>query len=451
MPETSTIAAFATPSGTSALAVLRVSGTLAQEIAAHAFGGKNPRPRRANFGKYILQSGQPADECVWTFFEGPASYTGEDMLEISCHGNPFISKRILADLFKRGCVPAQPGEFTRRAFLNGKMDLTQAEAVANIISASTERSSSAAMRLLDGEFRARILGWNDILLELIAETETQIDFSDEEIPDADDALFREKIKNLRAELKKTEDSARYSEKMNTGVNVAICGAPNAGKSSLLNAVVGFDRAIVSAEAGTTRDFINEKIEIGKHGINLVDTAGIRDADASEVEKAGILRAFKWSEKADLIVFVVDTAAPAPTLPPDFLKSARPEKTLVVFNKIDLPPAFDRTNFLREYESVEISLASRGAAETFKAKLVEILEKKDIVPPDDILVVSARHAECLRKAGEMLEEIERDGGNVPPEFVSAKLRDVSEDLAEILGKFDNEKVLDKIFSTFCIGK
>jgi len=451
MPETSTIAAFATPAGSSALAAIRVSGNLVPAIIEQAFRKKKIIPRRANFGNYTTLSGKTADECVWIFFPEPASYTGENVLEIFCHGNPFIFNRILKDLFKRGCVPAKAGEFTQRAFLNGKMDLTQAEAVANVISAQSERSFDAAMRLLSGELRQRILDWNDKIIELIAETETQIDFSDEEVPALPASFFQKKIRDLRLELKKTEESSKYAEKINQGINVVICGAPNAGKSSLLNALVGFDRAIVSDEAGTTRDFISEKILIGKHSVNLVDTAGIRKNTQSNIEKTGVLRAIEWIKKADFIILVVDSASTAPTISHKFLDVVKKEKIIVVFNKTDLPAAFDKKLFLNGFEFIELSLLEKNAVEQLKQRISDILEKNQIVPAEDILVVSARHAECLRRAEIELCEIENAIGGVPIEFISAKLRNVAEDLSEILGKFDNEDVLDKIFSSFCIGK
>jgi len=256
---------------------------------------------------------------------------------------------------------------------------------------------------------------------------------------------------LRLELKQTEESSKYAEKINQGVNIVICGAPNAGKSSLLNAIVGFDRAIVSDEAGTTRDFISEKILIGKHSVNLVDTAGIRKNTQSNIEKTGVLRALEWIKKADFIILVVDSASPAPTISQEFLDVAKKGKTIVVFNKIDLPAAFDKKLFLSGFESIELSLLEKNATERLKERISSILEKNQIVPAEDILVVSARHAECLRRARIELDEIENAIGGVPIEFISAKLRNVAEDLSEILGKFDNENVLDKIFSSFCIGK
>lgn len=451
MLSSSTIAAFATPQGSSAIAVIRVSGPLVLEIIQGAFKKALPEPRRAYYGAYVSVGNAVLDECVWIYFSGPASYTGEDSLEINCHGNAFIFKRILSDLIDRGCKVAEPGEFTKRAFLNGKMDLTQAEAVSEIISANSERAFDAARKLLSGELGKRISRWNDAILTLLAETETQIDFSDEEVPEIDADYFKSKISTLTDELKRTADTARYSARIHEGINVVIVGAPNAGKSSLLNTMIGADRALVSDEAGTTRDFIREKININGNCINIIDTAGIRDDADSKVERFGIERSVECAHQADLLILVVDVSSPPPALSEAINNTLELNKTLVVFNKTDLRPAFNTEEYLPGFDRISLSLFDSNAVVDVKRKLSEVLEKKDIVPSEDVLVVSSRHAEALIRAEESLSDAAKDIGVVPIEFVSAKLRSALEELSEILGTFDNEKVLDKVFSGFCIGK
>lgn len=451
MSEISTITALSTPSGSSALAVIRVSGPLSGKIAEKAFGKTCLTPRKAFLGEYHASSGKILDECMWTFFAGPSSYTGEDSLEICCHGNPFICRRILEDLLTRGCLTAQPGEFTRRAFLNGKMDLSQAEGVSDVIAANSERSYEAARKLLSGELGRRISVWNEKILNLLAETETQIDFSEEEIPESDTEEFRKKIFDLISELKKTEESSRYSSKIHEGVNVVIFGAPNAGKSSLMNAVLGTDRALVSSEAGTTRDFISESVCIGSHKIRLIDTAGIRDDADSEIEKSGIKRTSECVQNADLLVFMVDVSEPPPALSKELKEKMSSENTLIVFNKNDKKSYFDISGFMSEFSRISLSLLNPSSSEIFKNKLLEMLESKRIIPPEDVLVVSVRHAEAIKKAKAELFEALKLAGSVSAEFVSVKLRNALEELSEILGRFDNEKVLDKVFSSFCIGK
>lgn len=451
MNDFSTIAALATPVGSSALALIRVSGNLAVRIAELAFENHKIVPRKAYLGAYKSCEGKILDECVWTMFPKPGSYTGEDLLEISCHGNPFIVNRILEDLFRRGCNPALPGEFTKRAFLNGKMDLTQAEAVAEIISARSERAFDAARKLLSGELGKRIFSWNEEILMLLAETETQIDFSEEEVPEIDPEYFKKRVGELILSLRETKASAQYSSRVYEGINVVIFGAPNAGKSSLMNALVGNNRALVSDEAGTTRDFISENILIGENCIRIVDTAGIRDDAVSKVEKSGIEKTLDCISGADFLLFVVDASSPPPLLSKEILEQIKPDNTCILFNKADKPQAFDKNVFLPEIDNISISLLEKDSGVIIKDFLAKIFRKKNIVPDGNVLIVSTRHAEAINRAENQLREASEIIGNLPVEFVSAKLRAALEELSEILGQFDNEKVLDKIFSSFCIGK
>lgn len=451
MKNFSTIVALATPEGTSALAVLRISGILSERIATEAFGKARIIPRRAYFSMYKSVSGEILDECVWIFFKSPFTYTGEDLLEISCHGNPFIIRRIVSDLFLRGCIGAQPGEFTRRAFLNGKMDLIQAEAVSNIILAQSESSFNAARRLLSGELGEKIFQWNEKILELIAETETQIDFSEEEIPEINSEYFKLKIKKLIESLKEVADSARYFSKIKEGINVVIFGAPNAGKSSLFNSVLGSERALVSGEAGTTRDFISETVLIGTYCIRIIDTAGVRENFVSEIEKSGIKKTIDCLKTADIAVFVVDVSEVPPVLPQKILEIITEDKTLVVFNKNDLSPAFESADYFKGFESISLSALNGNSENIFKRRLIEFIEKKNIMPGKEVLVVSERHAGILRESAKILSDAMEEAGTVSIEFTSSKLRIAMEVLSEILGRTDNEQVLDKVFSSFCIGK
>ena len=443
---------MATPPGESAIAVVRVSGDLSEKIARDAFRLiENPQARHASFGRYFSISGELIDECLYVFFNDKSSYTGEFSLEIYSHGNPFIQKRIFEDLIKRGCRCAEPGEFTKRAFLNGKIDLSQAEAVEELIRARSERALSAAHKLLSGELGKRISLWNDEILSVLAEIESQIDFSDEDLPVFHVEHFRKKISDLMFELKRTEDSAKYSSKVHEGLNVVIVGAPNAGKSSLMNRLVGSERAIVSPEAGTTRDFISENITIGRHHVRIIDTAGIRSDASTEIEKSGINRAVDCVKNGDFYLLVVDGSVPPPAMSESLTSLLSPEKTLLVINKSDLPSAFSADPLLPEIEKIFISLLESSSVDRLKEKIVNFIESKKIVPERDMLLVSARHAELINAARKELESAVQDAGAVSLEFTASKLRSAMNELSEILGRFDNEKVLDKVFSTFCIGK
>ena len=263
--------------------------------------------------------------------------------------------------------------------------------------------------------------------------------------------FRKRLSEIVCRLKNAENSARYSAAVHDGIGAVIFGSPNAGKSSLMNALLGEERALVSAEAGTTRDFISENFSAGGYRIRISDTAGLRGNAESEIEKAGIRRSMECMSKADILIFVVDSSERFPEISEETKALMNAENTLVVFNKTDLPPAFDREAALPGFERVSVSLLDASARETVTAALVKLMKEKEIVPRGDVLVVSARHAEFLRRAGERLREAGDKLGSVPPEFIVNDLRSAAEELSEILGRFDNEKVLDKIFSSFCIGK
>ncbi len=451
MSDSTTIVALATPLGSSALAVIRLSGASALSFAKDAFGTNDIKPRKAYYGAYKSVSGKVLDECVWIPFFGPNSYTGEDTVEISCHGNPFIIERVIGDLLKRGCRSALPGEFTRRAFINGKMDLTQAEAVAEIISAQSERAFDAARKLLSGELGRRIFEWNDDILKLIAEAETQIDFTEEEIPEINGDYFKSRIDTLVLKLRKTRETSRYSSRVYKGVNVVIFGAPNAGKSSLMNALVGAERALVSDEAGTTRDFISEDIVIGKNCIRIIDTAGIRSDAGSEIEKSGIIKTYDCMRSADFLIFVVDSSVKPPVLDEFISSCISKDNTCIVFNKNDLDTNFQKDCFLPDIDRISISLLEPSSHEVLKKYLDNLFNRRGIVPDSDVLIVSSRHAESILMAENLLLEASELVGKLPIEFVSSKLRAAIEELSEILGQFDNERVLDKVFSSFCIGK
>jgi tRNA modification GTPase len=277
MPFSETIAAAATPPGESALALVRASGPLVPALAAAVLGrpaGQTPAPRHATFGHYHTLAGESLDQIVLTYYAAPASATGEDLLEIACHGNPLIIRRILDDLLARGCRPAQPGEFTRTAFLAGKLDLAQAEAVADLIRARSDGALRAARRQLDGELSRRVQEFSDTLLQIQAATEAYIDFPEEDLPAEDNAALRAKIAGLAAEIEKLLATARYGALLRDGASVVIAGPPNAGKSSLLNALLGRPRAIVSPTPGTTRDFLEETLSAGPYTIQVTDTAGL---------------------------------------------------------------------------------------------------------------------------------------------------------------------------------
>lgn len=468
-----TIAALATPAGVSALALIRVTGPACRSLAQDIFrrGGAEaaaPCPtlhlpeRRAVHGDFReVGAGRVLDDVVWVFFPGPRTATGGDLLEISCHGNPLIIQMILADLCRRGCRAAEPGEFTRRAFMAGRIELTQAEAVMDLIHARGERALVAAQRQLRGELGRHLEGLIAALLATLSRIEAYIDFPDEDLPSEDRRLVVAGLGDVLRGTSRLLATHRYGDLLRDGLKTVLIGAPNAGKSSLLNALVGRDRALVSAEPGTTRDFIEETLQVGPHLLRLIDTAGLNPSPG-EIERLGIAKTAERLAEADLILWVVDASQAMPVLDPVYASHFAPAKTLLVRNKIDLVgaqrgadspalPVADATG----YEAVEVSAATGAGLDRLRAVVVA---RADALAPDlaaeEHIAVNARHADALRRAEESLRSAMGGLVAVPPqpiELVSADVRGALDAFGEIAGRVDNERMLDALFATFCIGK
>lgn len=456
MADTDTIAALATPRGESAVALVRLSGPRCERLAAELFGRTAaPAARRATLGVYRDVAGRAVDQCLFTWFAEGASYTGEPSLEIVSHGNPLVVRLMLADLAARGVRQAEPGEFTRRAFLNDKLDLTEAEAVADLIHARSERALEVARRQLAGELGRRVGEWTDRLLQVVAELEAYIDFPEEDLPCEDASSPPARALALAGEWVRAAETADRHASMSGGVRTVILGAPNAGKSSLLNALLGEERALVSPEAGTTRDFITETVTVGPHCLRLVDTAGLRHDAASELERRGIGKTLEKAAQADFALVVLDASEPPPALPAEATAFLRPGNALVVLNKADLPahPDTDPAKLFPSIPRVSLSLLTGEGFESFRQTLVELLEADGLAPGEDDLVVNARHAEALRegalalrRADALLRRADR-----PVELAVGEMRLALDRLGDIVGRIDNERMLDRLFATFCIGK
>ena len=451
LSSTDTIAALATPNGTSAIAVVRVTGPDTRRLAVEIFGTV-PAPRVVGRGDYRERGGSLVDDVLFTFFEGPRSYTGEDSLEISSHGNPFIAQKILEDLFVRGCRPAEPGEFTQRAFLNGRMDLSQAEAVMDLIHARGERALVAANQQLRGALGRRMEGLVDGLLGVLARVEAYIDFPEEDLPpEQRDSAVRE-VEHLAHETDRLLATSHYGEILRDGIKTVIIGAPNVGKSSLLNRLVGRDRALVSPEPGTTRDFIEERIMVGPHCLRLIDTAGLNPSPAP-LEKLGIEKTLERVAEADLFLLVLDATTSAPPLSPEIEGAIKYGKSLVIINKTDLlqdatsgPKAPDGT------AQVRISALTGAGFDDLVAAISQEADSLQQDVGDELITINSRHANALCHARDSLREARFklvDAG--PVELLASDLRGALAAYGEICGKIDNERMLDQLFSTFCIGK
>jgi tRNA modification GTPase len=447
-----TIAALATPVGTAALAVIRITGPDTKRLAREIFG-VTPPLRLARHGNYRDHGGTLVDDVVCTFFEGPRSYTGEDSLELSSHGNPFIAQKILEDLFARGCRPAEPGEFTQRAFLNGRMDLSQAEAVMDLIYARSERALSAANQQLRGALGRRMIGLVDGLLGVLARIEAYIDFPDEDLPPEDRSSVLRELERLTRETDELLATNHYGELLRDGIKTVIVGPPNVGKSSLLNRLVGRERALVSPEPGTTRDFIEERIIVGAHCLRIIDTAGINPSPTT-LEKLGMEKTLERAAEADLFLLVLDATQAEPTLPAPLLLKLRPETALIVLNKTDL--VVKESPRLRMLPLDVASVRISALTGTGLGQLTEEIEMKaESFQPkigSELIAVNARHAHALSRARNGLRAASAKlSSNGPVELLASDLREVLDAYGEISGKVDNERMLDQLFATFCIGK
>ncbi len=448
---TDTIAALATPSGTSAIALVRISGPDAAQRAREIFR-ETPPPRLAQHGDYHERGGALLDDVLFTFFLGPNSYTGEDSLEISCHGNPFIAQKILEDLIARGCRLAEPGEFTKRAFLNGRMDLSQAEAVMDLIGARSERALAAANRQLRGSLGKQMSALIDRLLNVVARIEAYIDFPDEDLPPEDRGLVERELATLVTDTGRLLATGHYGELLRDGIKTVIVGAPNVGKSSLLNRLVGSERALVSPEPGTTRDFIEERIVVGPHCLRIIDTAGINPTPAP-LEKLGMDKTMECIARADLLLLVMDGSAPDISPPAALSKILPWEKIVIALNKSDLCDN-QKPNLARQNGApvVRVSALTGFGIESLSQAIIAHADRFQGSFNEDFIAINARHSGALDTASSLLVGAQQKlAESQPIELIASDLRGVLAAYGEITGKIDNEAMLDRLFATFCIGK
>ncbi|CAH0144268.1 tRNA uridine-5-carboxymethylaminomethyl(34) synthesis GTPase MnmE [Roseomonas sp. CECT 9278] len=439
MNGTDTIFALASGAGRGAIAVLRLSGPASGPIL-DAIAGARPAPRHASLRRLRATAGQEAlDHALVTWFPGPGSYTGEDSAELHLHGGPAVIAAVAGALAALGARPAEPGEFTRRAFLNGRMDLTAAEGIADLIAAETEAQRRQALRQADGALARLLGGWAARLARLLAHQEAAIEFAEDDLPSDLGDQARAGAASLRQEIATHLADGGQGERLRDGVVVAILGAPNAGKSSLLNALAGREAAIVSARAGTTRDVVEVRLVLAGVPVTLADTAGLRDA-ADEVEQEGIRRARRRAEEADLViaVFAADVAPDPATL------AWVTPGALVLVNKVDLAPAqgtIGGTAPLAISASTGIGMeALRGRLEAEAVRLAGT--------GDAALLTRPRHRAALTEAAAWLAEAE---AAVLPELVSEALRAALRALGRLSGRVGVEDILDLVFAEFCIGK
>lgn len=453
-----TIIALSSATGAAAIAVIRLTGPDAIECCDRLFRAKSgqrlsdAKSHTIHLG-HLYRESQLLDEVLVSVFRNPRSYTGEDVVEISCHGSRYIQDNILKTFIHEGIRPAKAGEFTLRAFINGKMDLSQAEAVSDVISAENEASHQVAMRQMRGGISNEIKELRQQLLDFASLIELELDFAEEDVAFADRKAFEALIEKIQHLLKGLIDSFSLGNVIKKGVPVAIVGAPNAGKSTLLNALLQEDKAIISSIAGTTRDTIEDEITIDGIGFRFIDTAGIRDTQ-DEIERIGIQKAFEKIKQAAIVLYLIDRQAweENKTSHIDKLNELKQEfadkPLLVLFNKMDLDA--EPIHELNDFPSLNLSAKNKTGIDDLKQILVNFLEQSNY--QDESIITNSRHYAALRSSYTELQKVQEGlAANLSSDLLAIDLRQALFHLGEITGEVTNDELLGNIFANFCIGK
>ncbi len=453
LSDTDTIAALTTPPGRGGVGIVRISGPDCQTIADKILGSC-PNPRYAHYGPFFDTQGQEIDQGIALFFPNPHSFTGEDVLELQGHGGPVILDLLLRQTLELGARMARPGEFSERAFLNDKLDLAQAEAIADLIDSSSEQAARSALRSLQGEFSQQIHALVEALIQLRIYVEAAIDFPEEEIDFLADGRVAADLASIEDRLQTVLRNANQGAILREGMTVVIAGRPNAGKSSLLNALAGRQSAIVTDIAGTTRDVLREHIHIDGMPLHIIDTAGLREG-ADEVERIGIERAWTEIRNADRVLLMVDAASTAETEPqniwPDFISHLPSlDKVTVIRNKIDLCDETQGVDNLDDCHLIRLSAKQNHGVDLLRQHLKQCMGYDSA--NEGGFMARRRHIDALQRAEHALttgrQQLEGYGAG---ELLAEDLRCAQNALAEITGEFNTDDLLGRIFSSFCIGK
>lgn len=450
MTRADTIVAPATPPGRGGIGIVRVSGPDVPEIAAVLLG-ELPPARTVRFARFIDAAREPIDAGLALFFPAPHSYTGEHVLELHGHGGPAVLEALVARVLEIGARRARPGEFTLRAFLNDKVDLAQAEAIADLIDAGSREAARAAMRALQGEFSAMVHGLTEALIDLRAHVEAAIDFPEEEVDFLADRQLHDRFQALTDHFEAVAQSARQGALLREGMTVVIAGRPNAGKSSLLNRLAGYDAAIVATVPGTTRDIVRERIDIDGMPVHVLDTAGLRDS-TDVVEAEGVRRAHEQMRGADRVLFVIDLIADPGALAyaQEQVRLPRDVPVTLVLNKVDLAPGIPLGDTLSGPPRIAVSALTGAGIDRLRDHLKDCMGFRSV----EAGTVSARrrHLDALARARHHVSAAEhRLRESRAGELVAEELRTAQQALNEITGAFTSEDLLGRIFGSFCIGK
>ena len=446
-----TICAIGTLVGESSINVIRVSGSESINIVNKLFNKDLTKKETytITYG-FIMDKDEKIDEVLVSVFKSPKSFTGEDIVEINTHGGKTAANKIMELLLNNGARLAEPGEFIKRRFLNGKIDLIQAESINDMISSSTEAARKMSMKGISKELSKKINDLKDNILPIIANIEVNIDY-----PEYEDAvvvtreIIKEKMSYIQTKIKELVDTSDNGLIIKNGINISIVGKPNVGKSSILNSLLGEDKAIVTDIKGTTRDIVEGSITLNGILVNLYDTAGIRETNEL-VESIGIEKSIKKIDDSNLILFVIDSSSKFEEEDKKVLDTLKDKKVLVVYNKIDL--AKQKIKELEKFDSIEISSKEPDKIELLKKKIIEILNLDDIANSDFTYISNARQISLLKKCLEITYKIDEEIKNeIPVDLIEINIQELWQTLGEITGSVYKEELLDEIFSKFCLGK
>lgn len=448
-----TIAAISTPAGVGGIGIIRISGDNALNVIKKVFKAKNAsefKPYTIKFGHIVDENGNIMDQVLVSYFKAPKTYTGEDVCEINCHGGNVSTKEILELVLRNGATLAEPGEFTKRAFLNGKLDLTQAEAVIELINSKSNKESKASLKQLEGVLGEKIRDVKDSMVDLLVDIEANIDYPEYDIEE----VRREKILKVLNEniekLKKLEQSFDSGKILRDGISTVIVGKPNVGKSSLLNRLVKEERAIVTEIAGTTRDTIEEYITIRGIPLKLVDTAGIHET-ADVVESIGVDKSKKALEEADLVLVMLDSTDKLSKEDEEILEVTKDKKHIILINKIDVGNTLKKEMF-EGRTTIEISAKTTNGIDKLEDEIEKMFNISDIQIENEIIVTNLRHKNLIEQANLGIKNAVKSIENgLPVDMLSIDLQDAIQNLGEIIGESISEEVVKGIFEKFCVGK
>ncbi|SCI28951.1 tRNA modification GTPase MnmE [uncultured Clostridium sp.] len=454
-----TIAAIATAPGEGGIGIIRISGEKALSIAESIFKSvtgkliKEYNTRTLIYGT-VVDGEKVIDEALVAYMKGPKSYTGEDVIEINCHGGFISVKKILELILSKDVRLADAGEFTKRAFLNGRIDLSQAEAIIDVIKAKTDKAHEVAQSQLEGSLSKKIRELRFKVTEVLAHLEVSIDFAEEDVEEITYKTLRENAEELRSEIKKLYDTAESGKILRDGLKTVIIGKPNVGKSSLLNSILGENRAIVTDIAGTTRDVIEEFVNIKGIPLKIVDTAGIRETE-DIVEKIGVEKSKESYNTADLVIMVLDSSRPLSEEDREILQTLENKKTIVLLNKTDLPQQIELDELSKYVDCssiIKISALQNKGIEELQDKIEAMVYKGSVKNSSSLMVTNSRHKDALLKAYESINDaIIAIDQNMPYDFIEVDFKNIWDYLGYINGDTVKEDLLDTIFANFCIGK